>query len=122
MAMAVARDSSFALTVSADHLVGRYNFAVSSLSTMAERDASIGGVPYGDMGLLRCYSTGRRATGDARSRMHRLQDEAPGQRVGSNQGRRAGVRHRRMGREVSTLLSSLRPSHLAPRTPIRTVI
>ncbi len=34
MAMAVSKDSSFALTVSADHLIGRYNLAVSlSLSS-----------------------------------------------------------------------------------------
>lgn len=31
MAMAVSKDSTLALTVSADHLIGRYDLTVSSL-------------------------------------------------------------------------------------------
>jgi hypothetical protein len=84
MALAVSPDATFALSVSADHLIGRYDLTV--------RRARAGSRPLSERRPARAGVRGLRG--------HHAPHEAPGQLGDRDPGRRARVRRRRVGRQV----------------------
>ena len=91
MAMAVSLDDSVALSVSADHLVGRYDLDVCRSPPL----------------LVHLLNLCTGEPGFGRLRRDGAQNEAPRKRCGRNTRRGACVRHRGLGRPVSQLTSSL---------------
>ena len=97
MATALSLDDSVVLSVSADHLVGRYDVDVRRLPPLGPRREPL---PF----TLLNQCTGE--PGFGRLRRDGAQDEAPGERCGRNTRRGTCVRHRGLGRPVSHNSSS----------------